>query len=171
MEEEKLTGAPEAEGETLSETVRRDMPEENYEQSSEDALPESYAAPDSDCSEKSAEEGDGEITDYGAVERADLIELKREFPELSSLGRIIDLSNPLRYAQLRDLGLSAKEAYLASSGTRHRASGKGHLTGAVPGGAKVADSAMSPSELKGARELFGNLTDEELQRLYRRVTK
>lgn len=110
-------------------------------------------------------------TDYAELERADISELKRDFPELSSLGRIIDLANPLRYAQLRDLGLSPREAYLASSGMSRRASGKRHLTGAVPGGAKVADSAMSPSELKGARELFGNLTDEELQRLYRRVTK
>ena len=118
------------------------------------------------------EDGDGKHTDYSEIEKADLCELKTEFPELASVKRIIDLSNPLRYAQLRDLGLSAKEAYLASSGTLRRASGKEHLKGSVvPRGAGVRENSMSLSELKCAREIFGNLSDDELQRLYAKVTK
>ena len=162
MEEERITGeCPEKEEELLPEA-----PNEVTEEVSE-PLGEK-----TDGEEENAEQTGGDpYAEYAAIEQQDLDELKREFPELGAVKRIIDLSNPLRYAQLRDLGLSAREAYLASSGTHQRGSGKGHLRGTVPKGAHVKDGSMSPSELRAARDLFGQLSDDELQRLYRRVTK
>ena len=159
----------------------REITNEEYESEVEIAPEESPAAPEADTEESLDERAEEEPAqqdstdgqpDYAEIEKADLFQLKSEFPELAAVKRIIDLSNPIRYAQLRDLGLSAKEAYLASSGTLRRASGKEHLKGSVvPKGAGVKDGSMSLSELKCARELFGSLSDDELQRLYAKVTK
>ena len=52
--------------------------------------------------------------DYASVLTADIEELKATFPELRSMDNISELADPIRFGALRDLGLSAKEAYLAS---------------------------------------------------------
>ena len=57
-------------------------------------------------------------TDYAAVAREDLRALKAEFPELAAIGSITELNAPLRYAELRDLGASPREAYLATAKRR-----------------------------------------------------
>ncbi len=100
----------------------------------------------------------------------DLDALKAEFPELQYLDDIAKLKNPTRYAALRDLGLSAKEAYLATSEIRAQRDNRAHLGGSVPRAAGAPASAMSARELREARALFGNISDSELLRLYKRVT-
>ena len=106
--------------------------------------------------------------DYEALIEEDLATLKSEFPELASLGSITDLDNPIRYAALRDLGLSPGEAYLATA-KRVKRDNRAHLTTAYGKNATPPASTMSQRELSEARELFGNLSDLEIQRLYKRV--
>ena len=121
--------------------------------------------------EAQAEGGDSTFVDYDEIARADLEELKASFPELSEISSISMIENPLRYAALRDLGLSAKEAYLATNAHRVKYDNRSHLSSAVPGGAASPKSTMTVAELDAARELFGQLSDREIQKLYKKVTR
>lgn len=111
--------------------------------------------------------------DYAALAAEDLLALKREFPELEALSDLTELENPARYGALRDLGLSAKEAYLATSAPRRmpRGDNRAHLRSAVPRTVQATGDGMSEGELSAARELFFGLGDAELHRLYQKVTK
>lgn len=112
-----------------------------------------------------AEEDD--TTDYAVLAMRDLAELAEIFPEVRAKRSITELSNPLRYAALRDLGLTPKEAYLATE-DRRVADNRAHLTSRVPSSAR-AGSSLSGRELDMARELFSGLTEREIQRLYKKV--
>lgn len=48
---------------------------------------------------------------------------------------------------------------------------KAHLTSNVPRAAKVPVGVMTKGEMAEIRELFGDIDDAEIQRLYKRVTK
>ena len=108
--------------------------------------------------------------DYAALARSDVEELSSEFSELSELTDITELENPLRYAALRDLGLTAAEAYLATTKNRHKADNRSHLFGT-----KMVSSTplgvMSERELESARELFSDMSDAQIRKLYKKVTK
>jgi len=108
--------------------------------------------------------------DYEALIESDLAELKAEFPELKSIGDITELNNPLRYAALRDLGLSPAEAYLATAKRRSQDT-RSHLKSAHGRSASAPTGMMSQYELATARELFPGMSDADLQRLYKKVTK
>ena len=51
-----------------------------------------------------------------------------------------------------------------------RTDGKSHLISAVPTASAIQKNRMSAEELHSARELFGSLSDRELERLYKRAT-
>ena len=108
--------------------------------------------------------------DYEALIASDVNALKSEFPELSGLRDITELNNPLRYAALRDLGLTPEEAYLATA-KRPTQDTRGHLRSAHGRNAAVSVNMMSQYELAAARDLFPNLSDSEIQRLYKMVNK
>lgn len=111
-----------------------------------------------------------EETDYEALIASDVLALKAEFPELQGITDITDLNNPLRYAALRDLGLSPAEAYMATA-KRRSTDTRSHLKSAHGRGAAIPTGMMTQFELATARELFPGMSDSELQRLYKRVTK
>ena len=113
---------------------------------------------------------ESESTDYSEIIEADIKELRTTFAELRDLESISELKNPMRFAALRDLGLSATEAYLATSMPRPAYDNRAHLTASVPGGAGVA-TEMSRNEYAIARDLFTELSDSEIRKLYRKVTK
>ena len=75
--------------------------------------------PDSDGADGTADETS---IDYAAIAEEDLRILKEEFPELYGASDITELDDPLRYAALRDLGLSPREAYLATAKPKRRRS-------------------------------------------------
>lgn len=113
----------------------------------------------------------GEGVDYAALAARDLGEIKRLAPALAGLSHLAELPNALRYASLRDAGLSVEEAlhaacyaYLAPRAADNRA----HLRSAVPIGAAGTPSRMTATEMREARELFGDLTEGEIERLYAR---
>ena len=107
--------------------------------------------------------------DYAALAARDLAELTEKFPEARQLSSIAQLPNALRYAQLRDLGLSPTEAYLATGRIKAPADNRAHLHSRVPRGSSDAGKDMRASELSSARELFSSLSDDEIRRLYKRV--
>lgn len=107
--------------------------------------------------------------DYEAVMREDLAALKAAFPELEGLGDLSELTGALRYAALRDMGLSAVEAYMAACAPRTRRDSRAHLSATVRGGAGAPHGAMTHGELTAARELFSGLSDAEIHSLYKRV--
>lgn len=109
-----------------------------------------------------------EPIDYAALAGRDLAELAELFPEVRGKASITELNNPLRYAALRDLGLSPKEAYLATRDRRTAEDNRQHLVSRVPSGAG-SSSTLSGKDLDMARELFGTLSDREIQRLYKKV--
>ncbi len=109
--------------------------------------------------------------DYAALAAEDLAELKAQFPALKELPSLAALSDPVRYAELRDMGLSPKEAYLATGGTaRRRSDNRAHLFSAVPRASALATNLPSSAEMAEARRLFSNLSDAQIHRLYKKVT-
>ncbi len=102
----------------------------------------------------------------------DISVLTEQFPEMRGAKDISALKNPTRYTELRALGLSPYEAYLATS---ERAAvmcdNRRHLGSSVPRAAAITHGAISSRELREARELFGDISDSEIVRLYRKVTQ
>jgi hypothetical protein len=110
-----------------------------------------------------------EEVDYAEIIKADTEALKARFPELSKISDVTELDNPLRYAALRDLGLTPEEAYLATR-KRRAADNRSHLYPS-PSISKNDGGAIPESEMRSARELFSEMSDAEIRRLYRKVTK
>ena len=127
-----------------------------------------------DCADARQENGQKSepenAIDYSAVERDDLEALKKEFPELSGISRITELQNPLRYGALRDLGLSPTEAYLATHGKRRSADNRSHLV-ASPTLASASQGVISEREMEAARNIFPDISDREIRKLYKKVTE
>ena len=107
--------------------------------------------------------------DSSKIMEEDLRALKAEFSELASMKDICELKNPIRYGALRDLGLTAKEAYLASGGRRATSDNRAHLHSSVPKGATSPLGEIPRKEFEMAREIFSDLSDGEIQKLYRKV--
>ena len=125
--------------------------------------------------EDGAEEEDGEgeteerETEDGHRVRAeeDLLALQSEFPEMRGKS-LADLPSPRRFGELRELGLSPREAYLA---TRERVTvgGKSHLRASQPTHSVSRTSAMTAGEMREAASLFPKLSGREIVSLYKRV--
>lgn len=124
--------------------------------------------PDSEENSRTMENVEATV-DYAAVVQEDIRILKEEFRELSSLSDICELDDPLRYAALRDLGLTPAEAYLATA-KRQKKDNRSHLM-ATHTVSKSPVGSMSDAELMAAREIFDGVSDSEIRKLYRRVTK
>ena len=107
--------------------------------------------------------------DYAAVVEDDIRILKEEFHELAYLSDITELNDPLRYAALRDLGLTPAEAYLATA-KRQKKDNRSHLI-ATRTLSTARVGSMTDAELSAAREIFSGVSDAEIRKLYRRVTK
>ena len=102
--------------------------------------------------------------------RSDVAELSAEFSELRGLTDITELENPLRYATLRDLGLTAAEAYLATTKNRRKTDNRSHLFG-MPMVSSSQTGSMPDRELEAAREIFTDMSDSEIRNLYKKVTQ
>ncbi len=105
----------------------------------------------------------------------DIRELSRLFPE-AGITCLEDMDAPARFAHLRAGGLTVEEAYLATNFNRllrtreelHREAGKSHMRSARVA-AVSCTGRIPPAELLRARDMFGNLPDKEIERLYRKV--
>ncbi len=153
--------------EMMAESIAEADVQKDGTEAAKDAAP----AEDEKKPEAAAEGSEGRGTaDYAELIRADLAALRSEFPELADMTDITELPDPMRYAALRDLGLDAAEAYLASS-RRRGYDTRSHLSTAYGRASAPSGSAMTQRALAEAREIFSGLTDSEIQRLYRKVTR
>lgn len=139
----------------------------------ESEITETAEISDTDTAEEPTESISPEESpvDYSELEASDMAELCSLFPSLRGKTSITQLDNPIRYAALRDLGLSPKEAYLATSEPIRREDNRSHLTAAITHSAGNMRSSMTSRELDAARELFSGLSDREIRKLYNKVTK
>ena len=155
--------------------------EENEEVTAENMPAPEEESPTSENVENEPKEiqTDAESPDYERLAKEDLLEIKRLFPNLSQLSDIRELDNVARFGELRDSGLSVKEAFIATNFDRilsslaekaARSDGKSHLRSAIPSVSARPVNSMSAEQLHSARELFGNLTDKEIENLYKRVS-
>ena len=124
-----------------------------------------------EASEPKDAEGAEEFVDYGALATRDIEEIHAHFPDSRHIKTVHALDNPERFAELRDLGLSAYEAYLATQSQRRVRDNRAHLKGSVPRGASGPAISMSIGELDSMRDVFGTLSDSEIQSLYKRVMR
>ena len=108
--------------------------------------------------------------DYGELLKTDMQEIAAEFSPHESI-KITDLKNPVRYGALRDLGLTPKEAYLASGGRKETADNRSHLFSSVPRAVSSSFSEIPRAELDAARDLFADMSDSEIRNLYKKVTQ
>lgn len=111
--------------------------------------------------------------DYEALAREDLEVLRGEFSDLEGISSLAELDNPVRYGELRDLGLSPREAYLATAMPKREKArpydNRSHLRSSVPKSHGGRVDTMSVGELREARELFEGMSDAEIVRLYKKV--
>jgi hypothetical protein len=151
------------------------MTEANIDKDVNENLPDEAEIFDTDNTdstvetESEANDEHAEEIDYSEVVIRDVITLRAEFPELSGLSDVCELENPLRYAALRDLGLSPAEAYLATS-RRHKKDNRSHLH-STRTASYSSQGSMSEAEMAAAREIFGDISDSEIRKLYKKVTK
>ena len=118
-----------------------------------------------------SDDGGEDVAEVAAFDPdADLAELKSEFPELSSVGSLTELEGATRYGALRDLGLTPAEAYKATRVTPVRHNTRSHLSSAVPRMAASPRDCISREELRTMRGIFGDLSDADLNRLYKKVS-
>ena len=132
-------------------------------------------AQNSEISEENAIAGveNSSEADYAALIESDLAALRAAIPGLEGLSDISELENPVRYGALRDLGLGPEEAYRASTTkfSRERRDNRAHLRSSLPRAARAPEGSISYRELELARELFSGVSDAEIQRLYKKVTR
>lgn len=122
-------------------------------------------------------------TEFEKKMLSDFAEIQREFPETRGLKSLREIENLAKFGRFRDLGLSPKEAYAAANpdsvrknvaaATKQQSLNetKAHLKSAVPAGSKDDGIAISKKELKEWRDLFPNLSDKEISKLYRESAK
>lgn len=124
-----------------------------------------------EANEEAISEAEEEAVDFAALAAADLAELKAQFPALGGIHSLAALSDPVRYAELREFGLSPKEAYLATGGTPRRASdNRAHLFSAVPRTSASASEPISAAQMAEARRLFSDLSDAQIYKLHKKVS-
>lgn len=125
-----------------------------------------------------------------AIRKADLEMLHKFCPETSEYTDIEQLPNFEKFRVMRQMtvnengkvrNMSAVEAYHASHseqireaaarGGKNLASTKSHLRPSAPSGAKDDSAYISKAEMAGFREMFGNMSDEDIKKYYNKVTR
>lgn len=97
----------------------------------------------------------------------ELAELKSYFPALADLKSTAELQYPERYEKFRALGLTPKEAFLATGQALRQ---KRHVPSSPISVSRQRDG-IPGRDLKYAREIFTDLCDREIQELYKKVAK
>lgn len=118
---------------------------------------------------------------YENLKKADLAALHAAYPDTADLDDIEKMENFRRFGELRDKGLSVKEAYAAANPEAVRQSAaeaakknslkgtKAHIGSVVPKGANGDSADMSPKQMKEWREMFPDKTKKEIISLFKRA--
>ena len=112
---------------------------------------------------------------------SDMAELHSQFPEMKDVTKFADIPNAKRYAELRDMGLSVKEAYNAANPDRRRDAiassvkqqainaSKAHLKSNVPIASKDTSVKITRAEMQQMRDIFPDMSDKEIIALYKKT--
>ena len=105
-----------------------------------------------------------------------LSKLKKSVPEAAGIENLADIPNADKFRELiLKNGLSPKDAYIIVTADKNRArvakavasSGKSHL---VPSKGKTVGDASVPDDfMREARELYPDLSDKDIRKLYKRI--
>lgn len=118
-------------------------------------------------------------TKFNAKIAADLAEVQAAYPDAKAYASVNDFPNFKEFGRLRDLGLSPKQAYIAShpdavrqnvaAATRQQSLNdtKKHLKPAVSKASRDNTITMTKKELAECRDLFPGMSDKEIMKLYR----
>ena len=118
---------------------------------------------------------------FDQMVNADLSVLHAKYPETINMTKFEDIPNYKRFGELRDLGLSAEEAYAAANPSATRAAvaasvkkqslneTKAHLHSNVPKAAKNNSVYISKAEMEECRELFPEMSDKDIIALYKKT--
>lgn len=121
--------------------------------------------------------------EFQKTAQQDLLEIHAAYPETRTYKTLLELPNLEEFAQYREKGLNAKKAYAAANPDAVRKSvaeatarqslneTKNHLKSNVPKGSKDESHRMTRAELQNCRELFPDLSDKEINELYRSVNR
>lgn len=127
---------------------------------------------EADCQTEDSESLAGRVAEEpyptDVQSESDLAQLRNTLPELKDLADVSDLKYPEEYAHFRALGLTPREAYLATGERREPIEAR-RITS--PMSVKRTRDAIPEYYLKMAREIFGGLSDREIQSLYSRVSR
>ena len=148
--------------------------EELIESTSEEVVPDEEAGTEENEMEDSIELYRQRALEAERKYRAlsDMRELSAEFDALSDMVSTDALPKREEYERLRNMGFSAREAFLATnSDLILKAPSKGHLKSVVTH--RAADAgAMSDEEYAVIKAVFGDsLSDERIAELYKRVKR
>lgn len=111
----------------------------------------------------------------------DMSELHSAFPETKDILKFEDIPNARRYAELRDMGLSVKEAYNAANPDGRRTAiansvkqqtinaSKSHLKSNVPVASRDTSVKITRAEMEMMRDLFPDKSNKELVALYKKT--
>ncbi len=139
------------------------------EEAVESEVGEALSAPAE--STETTEEIPSPPVDYEAMAKEDLSAIKMLSPEFSGVNHLSELPFAHRFAELRELGLSVKEALFATLPSLPTpSSGKEHLRSSVPRAKGAYEGCLSPEEMRAAKDLFYGLSEKEIHSLYARVS-
>lgn len=145
-----------------------EAPFEGAEAPTPEAAPE--AIPEAEVEAEAVGAAEEEV-DYARLAMEDLAEIKRLDPSYAPASHLGELPFARRFAELRDLGLSVKEALAAASPRFDAPDGRAHLRAFAPRGARVPEGALDRDRMKEAKLLFAGLSESEINALYRRVSR
>ncbi len=123
--------------------------------------------------------------EFEKIARADLAELQATYPETKQYKDIRELPQDIlkEFGRYRDMGLSAKKAYAAANPDGIRTTvatavkkqslhdSKSHLHSTVPKGSKDNSISMPSAKKAEWRDLFPNLSDKEIEALYKKTAQ
>ncbi len=147
----------------------------------EDVPPDEYRKTVEAAVESERAKSEADALQYETLMQLDLAEVKRNYPDAASYNSVAEFPHAKRFAELRDLGLSAKEAYIASHPDAVRrnvaesvrkqnlAETKNHIHSTVPKGTKDTSVTIPKKELEEWRDLFPDCSDRELAKLYKKT--
>ena len=106
-----------------------------------------------------------EAREESEMQNAEGIMQNENSPEVSVSGSEGELSSDKSVVEKSDRSEEPTEVATTEN------SNKAHLTSSVPRVARIPQGALSKSQMAEIREIFGDIDDAEIQRLYKRVTK
>lgn len=147
----------------------------------EEITPDEYRKTVEAAAESEKVKSEEDALRYETLMQLDLAEVKRNYPDAASYNSVAEFPNAKRFAELRDLGLSAKEAYIASHPDAVRrnvaesvrkqnlSATKDHIHSTVPKGTRDTSVTIPKRELEEWREMFPDCSDRELAKLYKKT--